>query len=385
MSRRAVLFLPEGDLKKAASSILESLNIKVQPCADTLKLGEILSKEKTHLFILSEKTGDKKAEDFIPEALKLDPPPTVIVGLLSHSMQRALELMNAGVWECVPPSFLDSDLENMIKKGIARSESAPVRFPPKKPLWKKRWFAVSAACLVFAAIGGTVVKVQRDKKERVRIERETFQSERQFPLPYSHPSSIAFQGNYFWIADWYAQSIYKHEPDRQGFVMLAVYHLSDLNPLAIAWQDEDLWVLSANHKIQRYAAGQKLKLLQSARTPANNPSGMTYDGRNLWTADAGTKKLYRHLMDKNLTVEAQFDYPGTPAALFCEGTTLWSLDAEQNRLVRHKVTRDKMTADKFVPMERSDLKRVGATFDGERFWTLSEKPPLAIRQAISNE
>ncbi len=323
------------------------------------------------------------------EVLKLKSRPEIAVGLQTHSMTRALELMNAGAWECVPPSVLDSDLEKIIKKGIERAESEPVRFPAKTPFWKKKWFALGALLLIFAVGGGTVFKVRHDKKERIRSERETYAAERQFPLPYSHPSGIALEGRYFWISDWYAQSIYKHEPSPEGIVMLAVYHLSDMNPIAICWEGPDLWVLSSNHKLQKYEVKQKLTRLQSARTPGDNATGLAYDGRNIWTADAAAKKMYRHTMDKTLTVEAEFPYPGTPQALFCHEGALWSLDGDQNRLLRHTIKRDKMTekmsVDKTVAMGKENHRRVGAAFDGERFWTVVEKPPLIIRHMIDNE
>lgn len=388
MSGRAVLFLPEGEFKSAAASVLESLGFKTQVCADPAKLSEALTQEKTHLLILAEKNGAKTAEDVLSETAKRDPKPAIVVGLDKHSMPRALELMNAGAWDCAQPSILDSDLEKIFRRGVERAESEPVRIPPRTPFWKKRQFLAGAIALVFLAAGGGILKFRLDQKAKQRAERAEYLSEKQFPLPYSHPSAIAIQGSYFWIADWYAQSIYKHDPEPQGFVMQSVYHLADVNPVAIAWDGNDLWVLAAAHKIRKYSVGQKLTLLQSARTPGNNPAGMAFDGKNLWTADSGTRKIYRHAADKSLAVEEAFDYPGIPLALFWDGSSLWSLEGGQNRLLRHAVQGKTLTVEKYVAMGAeggSAAKRVGAAFDGERLWTLAEKPPAIVRHAMSHE
>ncbi len=392
MPRRAVLLLPEGELKSAAASVLESLGIKSQPCPDSAKLAETLAQEKTHLLILAEKYGGKTAEEILSGLAKSEsalksasgsgPRPAAIVGLDKHSMARALELMNAGAWECAQPSILESDLEKIFRRGIERAESEPVRFPPKSPFWKKKNFIISAVMFAFLAAGGGTVKYRMDMKAREKAARDEYRSEKQFPLPYTHPSAIALQGRYFWIADWYAQSIYKHDPQPEGFVMQSVYHLADLQPVAITWEGNFLWILSAAHHMRKYEVGTKLKLVQSARGPGNNPAGMVFDGKNLWSADSGTRKVYRHAMDKALTVEAEFNYPGMPLALFWDGSSLWSVEGGQNRMLRHGFKAQSLTVEKYVAMGETRSRRVGAAFDGERFWTVAEKPPAIVREAI---
>lgn len=382
MSARAVLLSLDPELQKSAEAIFAGLKVRIEPVPDPAKLVEILAKEKIQIALTRESAEEKKTEELIAAILGASPSTSVLVSLQTHSMRRAVELMAAGARDCIEPSVLDSDLEKILKQAIERAENEPVRFPPKIPFWKKKPFVMSLIFTLAFALGGTAFKIHYDRKKKAEAARQRYLSELQFPLPYSHPSAIAFQENYFWISDWYAQSIYKHEPDRNGFVMLAVYHLSDVNPVAIAWAESHLWVLSAGHKILKYAVSEKLKLRQSARSPGNNPSGMAFDGKYLWTSDTGTRKVYRHVLDDRLTVEAEFDYPGTPVALFCDGNVLWSLDSAANRLIRHRVEQGKLIAEESIQVSRPELKRVGATFDGERFWTLSEQPPLAIRHAM---
>ena len=88
-----------------------------------------------------------------------------------------------------------------------------------------------------------------------------------------------------------------------------------------------------------------------------------------------------------MTVLGEYPYPGeTPGGLFWDGNFLWSADPVRKALLRHRVDGNRLLIDElkqFSQYRDPEFRLVSATFDGKRFWSISENPPRAIRHPLT--
>jgi len=68
------------------------------------------------------------------------------------------------------------------------------------------------------------------------------------------------------------------------------------------------------------------EVIKSFKTPQNLPTGICYDGKNIWVADRGTDKLYS-LNPETGEVVRQIESPAYwPMGLAWDGKYLWNAD-----------------------------------------------------------
>src|SRR4030042_3653982 len=74
------------------------------------------------------------------------------------------------------------------------------------------------------------------------------------------------------------------------------------------------------------------KVVTSYKTPGSCPTGLTFDGKNLWLADRKTDKLYC-INPANGEIVKELPSPGFwPAGLAWDGKHLWNIDTKQNKI-----------------------------------------------------
>src|SRR5262249_54538129 len=90
----------------------------------------------------------------------------------------------------------------------------------------------------------------------------------EFSLPYQNPVAICFSNDKTaWIADWVTGSINKHKVDRN------------------------------------------LSLRGNYPAPGGHPTGIAWDGANLWSCNSWERKIYRHNLDDKLSIEDSYPSP----------------------------------------------------------------------------
>jgi DNA-binding beta-propeller fold protein YncE len=84
--------------------------------------------------------------------------------------------------------------------------------------------------------------------------------------------------------------------------------------------------------------GQVGQILQVIETPGPCPTGLAYDGKNLWVADAFDDRIYAIEAATGKVVRS-FESPGyKPEGLAWDGQYLWHTDSGENLLYRLDVT-----------------------------------------------
>lgn len=118
--------------------------------------------------------------------------------------------------------------------------------------------------------------------------------------------------------------------------------------------------------------GKALKVFQ---TPGQHPTGMTFDGRLIWLADAMTARLYG-IVPQNGEVEKTLEAPGyDPRGLAWDGRWLWCVDGGQESIYGIDVKTG--VAEKILESYSPDP--VGLTFDGSFLWLLDNRDHKILR------
>lgn len=68
----------------------------------------------------------------------------------------------------------------------------------------------------------------------------------------------------------------------------------------------------------------------------SNPSALTFDGKSLWISDWVSRSVYKHKIDKTLSIENVASFPDhTPLGIAWDGEYIWSCDNMAGVLVKH--------------------------------------------------
>jgi DNA-binding response OmpR family regulator len=292
----------------------------------------------------------------------------VVVALKDRDASRAVALMRTGAAEVVAPPWTRDSLAACLSKSL-RFQGTAISLAPRRRSFNGPLYA--AAVLLFAAAAFGYKAHMRAEQ----VKRDLELSRRQhWDLPYRHPAAMAFSDGKLWVADWFTQSVYVHDPATRA--VERVVYFTDEMPAALAIGGDSAWTVNSAGKIARRQKDGKLSVL--ARTPGPRTLGLAFDGLYLWTLDADKRLIRKRLPDDALTEIASFPYPGSKgAALVWDGRSLWSLDAGNRELVRHNLERPDEALEKISLPEYRDgtYRAVAAAFDGKTFWTVGERVP----------
>lgn len=371
----ALLCQDEGTRRELSLSI-EQMGHRVAPALELPQLLETVREQLPSLVVAAE-TGasSPRSENVLAELGRESPLLPVVVALSPRSAARAVELLRLGAYEVVAPPWTVENLAAPFSKALRfKGTSFEVARPSSggepRPI-RKSAAAVAAgvlALLIFVRLAW-----------RGAPKAPPAAPPAQWELPYAHPAGLAFDGESFWIPDWFSQTVYVHE--RRGLRAIRTVHLPAEVPGAAAFASGAFW-LSSGKKLVRHMLDDKLSVLSMAEDAQGQSVGMVYDGLYLWTCDSKGARLHKRILDADLTEIASYRYPGTrPAALAFDGKTLWSVDAGNRDLLEHDIA-DPERVRRRIPLRAyrdGDWKPVGLAFDGVRFWTAAEHLPKADR------
>lgn len=126
--------------------------------------------------------------------------------------------------------------------------------------------------------------------------------------------------------------------------------------------------------------------IESAYSPPEGSygiSGLAWDGKNLWSCNEQTGKIYKHNMDDVLSVQSEYNSPGgSPYGLAWDGTNLWSCDWATNKIYKHKMDTNLSVSAEYEGLAKRYL--VGLAWDGNNLWScdadLTGMPYTKIRR-----
>lgn len=116
-------------------------------------------------------------------------------------------------------------------------------------------------------------------------------------------------------------------------------------------------------------------ILAVIKTPGPCPTGLAFDGENLWVADNFTDKIYK-INPETGKILKNFDSPGLhPEGLAWDGKYLWHIDSGERYLYRL----DPETGKALMILESNSSHPRDLAWDGKYVWIIDHKRDILIK------
>lgn len=362
------LIAGEGEHRARLKLAAEELGHRVVPLSSLRQAPDLLRKVRPQVWLSTDRVDGVEGVVLVRELIALTPLVPVVVALERRNAGRAVELMRAGAADCVAPPWTPEAIRSVLKKALRFRGTSLEVVRPKERFRRALFYWASAAVFFGAALSLVVL----NRRERLR--EEASRVTREWDLPYSHPSGLAFDGKELWVADWFGQAVYRHEPARMEVVRL--YHFPRAGFSALTFAERTLWSATEKGVVQRHLMDGRLPVVTRLDVlKGRRVVGLAFDGLYFWSLEAGGRKLRKHLPDAEWTVLDAYDYPGSkPAALVYARNALWSLDEGNRELLQHDLDRpgEILFRAPLKEYQSGQWKPVGLAWDGRSFLTAAE-------------
>jgi streptogramin lyase len=116
-------------------------------------------------------------------------------------------------------------------------------------------------------------------------------------------------------------------------------------------------------------------VLKVIKTPGPCPTGLTFDGQNLWLADTFTDKIYK-IEPETGKILKSFDSPGHyPEGLAWDGKYLWHIDSGEKYIYRI----DPETGKALTILESNSNHPRDLAWDGKYLWIIDHRSDILLK------
>jgi CheY-like chemotaxis protein len=117
------------------------------------------------------------------------------------------------------------------------------------------------------------------------------------------------------------------------------------NPSGMCWDGKNLWISDwVEGSVYEHALAAGCAVTATVTTPNIEPAGLAVEGQKLWIAHTLGNKIYAGTPRTPFVAQQSFPSPGAaPSGLFHDGTYLWSLDFQAAKIYRHSPTATDLT------------------------------------------
>lgn len=251
---------------------------------------QIFRTEAVHAILTDREVSGRDAVDILKEVKRSQKNVPVIV-MVDLGEKEADKLLDEGAFATLKKPFQIDDIKKIVKEAVPASVVRILEHSQtekqKEFESKKRKRFILGTFLVLGLISGVFLWHFL----------KPLPSARAFPVPYDHVSGLTAGPGHVWACDWLTETIYHHLPD------------------------------------------EPLKLSHEYRFEGLHLSDIAWDGQNLWSVSAWSKKLYRHAADSERSAEAETVLPFASPSGFCadiEGA-FWIFDTKAGKIIKFRL------------------------------------------------
>lgn len=309
--------------------------------------------------------------------LKQSAPATPFLVVLPETKAApALEVLNAGAYDCLREPLTQFHVLATAKRAAAAHGRTLIgkKLKEKKTPW---------AAIAFASLLG--LTLMKGLNQRWNGD----------PLPTLNLASATLSGiqwdeRSLWVGNWYDSTI-THYLLKKGFtqkqrVLFAeeIFRMADSQPILVCNTADSLVTVGFDLKFRSHQREVGLPTLQTASAPATNPTGIAWDGENLWSSDAQSGLIYKHGPDLRVIDTVKSIIPD-PAGIAWDGKSMWVLGGKPLRVA--KLERKGASVVwrgpfKLVDFMAADVPPSGMAVGFGRIWVVSGGAPHMTSRSI---
>jgi len=367
-----LIIAPTEEVRVKLHKLASKIHVSVNP-VDSYDVGiDKVSHDPPTLVIAEDSAEQKEKLLDLTKALKAPAPVTpLIVYMQKRDAEAALVNMHQGAYDCVCEPVSTADIMAVAKHAMQDVGRKFLPVETKKPLTQKQRRLIYAGCLgvlLLVVLGFVMFKRSIPYKT--------------FRLASSYPTALSWHNDDLWITDWHGQSIFRYRIHEGLVSIVDVFNFEDFQPISIAVSDDYVFTISGDGFIRRHRKDSKLTLDRIIAAPGKAPTGLAWDGKNLWSCDAEEHKVYLH--DVYLKVKKHFEIPANnPVGIVWTGKTLWVADGKERVVWKLDARREppRVFGPYYLKIfkKKKNLKLSGFTaYEGD-IWLVSENFGLLVK------
>lgn len=348
--------------------------VSVEALEDYDKAFALIEKEPPVL-VLSENPSDELMER-LHRTLKQHAPVTpLLVYLPRRDGALALKRMSGGAYDCLCPPLSPGDFLAAAKRAVSRTGRRLFTTRRVKPAaWWRSPLAFAAAGLAgFLALMAVSFS---------GLWAPPFQI---YKLATDHPVSAAGDKDLLWVVDWSQQNVTGVKVQGGYLSIVRVHKLDGFQPVAMTLAPYYAYTASSDGRLRRHRWDDALSEVAAVAAPGPAPSGLAWDGENLWSCDSYTGKIYQH--DARLEAKSEFASPAQkPVGLAWYDGALWVADGERSSL--WKLTRKGAAWEREGPFplevfaHNRTIQMSGLTVWAGSAWIVSESGGVLVKHRL---
>lgn len=308
------------------------------------------------------------------ELKKLFPDKPLIGWTSQRNAKAAVELINAGAFDCLSAPLQTKELLGVVEYSIKRTKVIEHEESILRKHIRKTTAGISAAALVLAAIF-------------LAVNRNTTSEPRTFTLNFQNPTGIFCLKNRIWISDWYTQSIYRFKAGASNITLEKTYYFQGNNPYSSALINGFLWVTDTGGNIRRYELERDEPVFHgSFKSQGLAPTGLCLQDNYVWSVDAEANAIFQHPMGDPSSVIMKYSYPGLmPVGFYWDGEYFWSADGKTGKIYKHYgPEREFYIIAMFTIVPEGGGTLSGLSGSGKNLWLIfTGQPAKVMRYPIS--
>lgn len=309
--------------------------------------------------------------------LKTNAPTTsYVVTMPEQQVERALDIMRAGAYDCVSRPYDRLQILAAAKRAAllhGRTLFSAKVEPPKKHA------GTIIAAIVALFLLGTYIHAKRNGPP------EYTQN-----LGAATLSGLQWEEGTLWVGNWFDSTITHHKVKKSFFRRWRVFETEDIfrmadsQPILVCNTPESLITVGFDLKIRSHQRAVGLPTLQAKQAPGPNPTGLAWDGSHVWSIDGQTGMIYKHGMDLQALESIKSLLP-QPTGLTFDGESFWVIGGNPMQLAKMTVHEDGVVWQ--GPYSVPNLLPAGVTPSGVsagfgRLWWVSGGDPRMFSKSL---
>lgn len=377
MSRVLLIGLPKQDeenFKRHFSSV--DVKTEILPTLDSAF--EKIPGDPPSL-IVTESTETLEPLRALNDVLKTNAPATPFLVVTSNkNSHAALSVMRAGAFDCVARPYNRFQVLAAAKRAAMRS--GRTLFTEKVAPRKNPLVPILIAISILFLGSYTSKRLFEGPPPMI------------MSLGSAHLGGIQWEGRALWVSDWFESTVTRYEA-KKGFsssardlVTTVIYRMQDSQPILACNTPSALITIAADLKMRIHQRSVGLPTLQAVAAPGTNPTGLAWDGKNIWSCDANTNLLYRHSADL-VVLDSVKSILKQPQGLAYDGTSLWVVGGSPLKLARLEQNGDNIIWRGPYPIARimpDGVTPSGVAIGFNRLWYVSGGDPRIMSAPLSD-
>jgi hypothetical protein len=295
----------------------------------------------------------------------------------SKNMSEALDAMKAGAYDCLSIPFDRFQILATAKRAAAKN--GRTLFVAKVKQDAKKW-PLPVALVFFMLM--VVIGI---RNIRMGPPEDTLS------LGSATVSGIQWEERSLWVGNWFDSTIIQYELEKglikkkRPLKTMGIYRMQDTQPILVCNTPEALISVGFDLKLRSHQRFVGLPALLTVPAPGPNPTGLAWDGKNIWSSDRTTHMIYKHGQDLKI-LESVPSIIKEPVGISWDGESMWVLGggsvlklARWERLGKSWVWRGPYTVANVFP-EGATITGMGVAFN--RLWMTSGGDPRLVSRSL---